>query len=58
MNKDRAEQYAQEILNKMVELEVNMIVSHHKDHDLKMQETAQNVGKFYQYLVQAYTTED
>jgi len=58
MDRNRAEEYAQEMLNKMVELEVNMVVSHNKDHDLKMRETADNVGKFYRYLLQAYLQED
>ena len=54
VDKDRAEIFAQEMLQKVVELEVNMFVSHDKDGAKRMRETAQNIGMFYGHLRDAY----
>ncbi|MBT7444799.1 MAG: hypothetical protein HN790_12630 [Methylococcales bacterium] len=54
MDRDRAELFAQEILKTVVELEVNMVVSHNKDQHLKRKETAESIGELYQDLLAVY----
>jgi hypothetical protein len=54
VDQNKAEDFAQESLKKMIELEVNMFVSHDKDSDKRMKETADSIGQFYRHLCNAY----
>ena len=57
MDKEKAEMFAQEMMQKVVELEVNMFVSHEKDQDKRMRETANNIGVFFRQLRDIYLEE-